>query len=418
MTTQNNKFVASFILRQSKNNKESGLIYLRISLNAERLEISAKQHVNLSDWDKIKECIKGKSVEIQKANIILERLKENAFMSYRDLSLEQKPFSIYDIKNKMLGIGIQTYTLIEMFEYHKEYAKITLATGTLKNYKTTQAIFQSFLKDFYKKKDMFLSELNYKFLKDFEKYIYKRNTIVERGMQHNALTKHIVRLRKIVRVAIENEWLPKDPFTAYKINYTKTNREFLTQLELESIENKEFPIKRLEKIKDLFIFSCYTGLAYIDAQNLTKDNICFGIDGELWLKTQRAKTETNVTLPLLPQAKKIIAKYQNDPVVNYTGKLLPKITNERLNAYLKEVAVICGINKVLTTHMARHTFATTVTLTNGVPIETVSKMLGHTSIKTTQIYAKVIDSKISSDMKILQQKLDAKTEQRTLSIAL
>ena len=172
-------------------------------------------------------------------------------------------------------------------------------------------------------------------------------------------------------------------------------------------------IIRLQHAKDMFVFSCYTGLAYIDVYELSPQNVSLGIDGEYWISTYRHKTDIPVRIPLLPQALEIIEKYKNNPRVLESGRLLPVYANQLLNSYLKEIADFCGIEKPLTFHIARHTFATTVTLTNGVPIETVSKLLGHTSIKTTQIYAKVIEQKVSEDMRLLRQKMQTGKNSKT-----
>jgi len=186
---------------------------------------------------------------------------------------------------------------------------------------------------------------------------------------------------------------------------TAVERESLTKEELTRLETKQFKIERLQQVLDMFLFSCYTGLAYVDLAELTPGNIITGIDGNLWISTNRAKTETSVRVPLLPRAKELMEKYADDPRALNSGTVFPVISNQRMNGYLKEIAEICGISKDLTFHIARHTFATTVTLSNGVPIESVSKMLGHTSIRTTQIYAKVVESKLSEDMGRLQARL-------------
>lgn len=177
--------------------------------------------------------------------------------------------------------------------------------------------------------------------------------------------------------------------------------------ELEAIENKEFKIARLAEIRDIFVFSCYTGLAYADVWKLTPEQITIGIDGEKWIHTYRTKTKVRSNVPLLPNAIEILEKYKKHPECVYSGRLLPVRSNQKMNAYLKEVADLCGINKELTFHIARHTFATTVTLTNNVPIESVSSMLGHKSIKTTQIYAKVVEKKVGADMQTLKAKMAA-----------
>jgi site-specific recombinase XerD len=214
--------------------------------------------------------------------------------------------------------------------------------------------------------------------------------------------------RKMVNVALKNDWMEKDPFKAYKPKLKKYERGFLPQEELETIEQKDFEIERIQFVEDLFIFSCYSGLAYTDAVSLTPANLMRGIDGDYWLITQRQKTDTSVKIPLLPKAIEMIEKYKTNPKSLSGGTLFPKISNQRLNGYLKQMADLCGIRRNLTFHLARHTFATTVTLSNGVPIESVSKMLGHTKITTTQVYAKVIERKLSDDMKVLKQNLSGK----------
>ena len=181
--------------------------------------------------------------------------------------------------------------------------------------------------------------------------------------------------------------------------------------------DKEFQIERLNQVKDIFLFSCFTGLAYIDVKKLTKNNINIGIDGERWIFTNRQKTDTKSNIPLLPMAEQIIAKYKDHPQCINEGKLLPVLSNQKMNGYLKEVADLCGIQKELTFHIARHTFATTVTLTNGVPIESVSKMLGHKNLRTTQHYAKILDRKVSDDMKLLRDKLSLKQPAKILNVA-
>jgi site-specific recombinase XerD len=272
-----------------------------------------------------------------------------------------------------------------------------------------------YLKQILKTSDIYLSQLSYKFLIGFEKFLREyQPDDHHKPCGQNTIMKHIERLRKVVNMAIKYEWLEKDPFINFKPNFIRTSREFLTIAELTAIEDKKLSISRLNQIRDLFVFSCYTGLSYIDVYNLTPQNISLGIDNNHWLSTSRKKTEQPVKIPLLPKALEIIEKYKAHPKVLATGKLLPVYSNQRLNSYLKEIADLCGIKKNLTFHIARHTFATTITLTNGVPIETVSKLLGHASIRTTQIYAKVIEQKLGEDMNVLKAKLSTtKTNNQT-----
>lgn len=225
-------------------------------------------------------------------------------------------------------------------------------------------------------------------------------------MENNGVMKHLERFRKMIRLAVKLAWMDKNPFEFFKLKMQKFDRGYLSNEELLAIEQKEFNIQRIQYAKDLFVFSCYTGMAYIDVIQLTPHNIILGMDGNHWIKTIREKTDTSVNVPILPKAALIIEKYRNNPRSIARGTLFPVISNQKLNSYLKEIADLCKIESHLTFHLARHTFATSITLSNGVPIETVSKMLGHTTIRTTQIYAKVVEQKVSQDMAKLRNLLD------------
>jgi len=298
--------------------------------------------------------------------------------------------------------------LCKLVDYHNQVMKDNLAWGTLKNYFTTQKYIQEFLKQRFGTNDIFLSGLTYKFITDFEFFLRNHKPLDhQRPMENNGVMKHLERFRKMVSMAVKMEWIDRDPFEKYQLKFNRVERDFLTEQELERIENKQFRIGRLQYIRDLFVFSCYTGLAYIDTMNLTPGNITVGIDGEYWISTSRQKTDEPVRVPILPKAWVIIEKYRTHPRSLQRGSIFPSITNQILNNYLKEIADLCSIEKNLTFHLARHTFATTVTLTNGVPIETVSKMLGHSKITTTQVYAKVIERKVSEDMKTLRAKMES-----------
>lgn len=231
----------------------------------------------------------------------------------------------------------------------------------------------------------------------------------QKNCEHNTAIKYVINFKKIIRIAYANQWIQRDPFFHWKASWKTKEKQYLTQKELDSLLAKEFTIPRLDLVRDIFVFCCYTGLAYADVKQLKQENIVIGINGDRWIKKARKKTKTLSSIPLLPPAEWIIEKYKDHPhVVNGKG-VLPVITNQKSNAYLKEIADLCGIRKNLTTHVARHTFATTVTLSNGVSISSVSKMLGHRSLKTTQIYAKVLDSKIANEMQELKEKIQINT---------
>jgi site-specific recombinase XerD len=295
------------------------------------------------------------------------------------------------IKTILFGNKQKGHTLIEIMKYHNARMKSLVgqdfAIGTYKRYVVTLGKVKSFMENKYKKYDITLSDLNHAFIADFEFYLKTHDKL-----EHNTAMKYIKNLKKIVHLAIENEWLDKDPFIRFHCIYRDPKRGYLTQEELDILKNKEFAMPRLTLVKDAFMFSCYTGLAYSDIEILTMDDIKNGIDGEKWITIYRKKTDTRSSIPLLPPAVEIITKYKNHPDTIKKAFLLPMISNQKSNAYLKDIATLCEIDKHLTFHVARHTFAITITLSNDVPIETVSKMLGHTSIKTTQIYSKVVDT--------------------------
>lgn len=253
--------------------------------------------------------------------------------------------------------------------------------------------------------DINIDKIDHSFITEYEFYLRS-----ERKCANNTAVKYIKNFHKIINQCLANGWLNKDPFSNYKAKVKEVVRDFLSEAEIEQMINKEFISERLELVRDIFVFSCFTGLAYIDVKQLTLDNISLGIDGDKWIFKNRQKTDTASKIPLLPMAQAIINKYAEQPVCKNEKRLLPILSNQKMNAYLKEIADVCGIKKDLTFHIARHTFATTITLSNGVPLETVSKMLGHTSLKTTQHYAKILDKKISEDMMILKSKFASKPQ--------
>ncbi len=401
-----NTFGIHFFIKRSKLKDGKVPIYARITVNKRVCEISVKQKIILSLWNHGKGLAKPSLPENLKLNSFLEQVRSQLVEYYQELVISKQVITPIAIKNKFLGIEQTDMTLIALADYHNTKMKETLEWGTLKNYFTTKKYIEVFLRDMYRTSDKYLSELNYKFISDFEYYLRTTNPLeLINPMGNNTIMKHIERLRKMVNMAVKYEWIPKDPFAAYKAKFLKVERGFLSEAELEALEQKELFSDKLLNVRDLFVFSCYTGLSYIDLVNLKPENISIGIDREYWIFTNRKKTDTIVRIPLLPKAIEIIEKYKFHPVSLSNETVFPNISNQKMNDYLKEIANLCEIKKNLTFHIARHTFATTVTLSNGVPIESVSKMLGHTSIRTTQIYAKVVERKLSQDMKELKSKL-------------
>jgi site-specific recombinase XerD len=315
--------------------------------------------------------------------------------------------TVQSLKNEYYGITAKPRMLIEIMQQHNDDIRSLIGSGyvmaTWIKYNATLKHVKDFVQHKFNLADINIKLLNLEFITDYEFYL---KTVKKINPATNP--KYIKNLKKIILGCVAKDWLVKDPFTAYKLKIKKSERGFLTDLELNAIQQKDFDIPRLQIVKDIFLFSCYTGLAFVDICNLSKSNMIIGIDGEKWIFTHRQKTDTPSRIPLLPKALKLIEDYSLNPKAINQNCLFLVPSNQKVNAYLKEIAACCGINKELTFHMARHTFATTVTLNNGVPIESVSKMLGHTKIQTTQIYAKVLDKKVSGDMMLLRNKLDNK----------
>ena len=399
-----NTYSTAFLLRTSKGKNGKAPIYCRITVNGQRTEFSIKRSVAISQWDNGK--VKGNNEEAKTLKAYLRQVEAKLFEHYRELLAHNIFMSAEDIKNAYLGLEKQQHSLLELIDYHNTHLKDALEWGTLKNYFTTQNYVKEFLAERLRKKDIYLSQLSYQFITGLEMFLKNyRPKDHRKPMGQNTVMKHIERLRKMINLAIKNEWIEKDPFQKFKLKFEKKDRGYLTKEELRRIEEKDFRLERLNQTRDIFVFSCYTGLSYAEVYDLKTEHIVMGLDGEKWINGQRKKSKEWFKVPLLPQAQKIIERYQDNVVAQANGKVLPVYTNQKTNSYLKEIGYLCEVNKNLTYHLARHTFATTVTLSNGVPIESVSKMLGHTSLRTTQIYAKVVEQKLSDDMKILKGKL-------------
>jgi len=403
-------FSVIFWINQKKATNNQCLVYVRVTINKKRLNISLKRKVPVDLWNSKTRRLNGNSSKVKDINNFLDEANGRLFQIYQDLKYEGEFITTDLVKSRYLGeeLGNQK-SLQELFTYHRGKIENTLAKGSIRNFGVTERYVNKFLSSKLKTTDVYLSKLNYEFISDFEVFLssyYPKGH--PKAMSHNTVMKHIQRLRKIVTLGYNLEWLDNDPFRRWKTTFEKNEREFLSEIELSNLETAVMPIDRLDRVRDMFVFSSYTGISYTDLIKLTKDNIVLGMDGNQWIIYTRQKTNTTVKVPLLDTALQILEKYQGHPITEVTETLLPCLTNEKLNVFLKEVALVGGIKKNLTFHMARHTFATTVTLSNGVPIETVSKMLGHTKLSTTQIYARVLENKVSHDMNVLRGILNAR----------
>lgn len=406
-----------FYVKRAKIDKHGKApIYLRITINGKRAELAIKRTIEPDRWNNEAGKVKGTTEDVKSINAYMDIVRSKVYEHQKKLLENGVLITADNLKKSILGTSERDKTLLAVFEYHNKQVKSLIGKeysyGTYERYQTVVKHLKEFLKWRDNADDIGLKEVNHKFITDFEYYL---KTV--RDNSHNTAIKYIKNLHKITSLSLANGWLERNPFANYKVKIREVERGFLSEEEIQTIVSKKLHTSRLDQVRDIFIFCCYTGLAYADVKKLNKYNIVMGIDGERWIQTHRTKTDTRSNIPLLPTALAILEKYANHPEALADGHVLPVLSNQKMNAYLKEIADLCGITKNLTMHLARHTFATTVTLTNGVPIESVSRMLGHTNIKTTQHYAKIVDSKVADDMKALREKMTAATAKNTVFVA-
>ena len=403
------------IAHKGKPNKSGRVpILMQLTIGQQTCHISTKQNILPEKWGDGKPI--GHTREDQAITAVLEEIRTKAYNKFLQLQGQNINVTPERLKQALLGKDqVQPRGYVEIFDqWLVEYSKmvgITTSKRTLDKYILVRNRLQDYIASQLGVKDISLEEVTPKFLSSFDNYLR-----VEYNMANNHAMKIRQKLRTIYKVAIDNGWVSKNPFSTVKIHFDPVERDVLTKSELTALIQTDMIFDRLEKMRDVFVFACFTGLAHCDVAGLTKENIITDEAGQVWLKTHRQKTSEVVDIPLLEIPQLIIKKYQGMKELN--GKLLPTLTNSCSNLYLKEVAVRCGINKTLTFHMARHTFATTVTLSNGVPIESVAKMLGHRNIRTTQIYAKVIKDKLAEDMNNLATRICGDYSIQTSNIAI
>jgi site-specific recombinase XerD len=381
-------------------------IYLRITVDGVRVELSTKRKCDTLQWNQHAERATGSKDTVKSLNAYLQTLREKVYEIKRRLIEHNKTITAETIRCILSGredVHDRPRMLLEIFQHHNDQITALVgkgyAPGTLERYNTSFKHTQSFLLWKYKVSDMDIRKLDFEFITEYEFWLKS-----VRNCDHNTTMKYLANFRKIVKRCLQNGWLTRDPFMGFSMAKKEVERHALSKEELETLAKKKFAVDRLNQIRDIFLFSCYTGLAYADVKKLKRSEISTGIDGGKWIFSNRQKTNSLSRIPLLPMAQEILNQYADHPQCLQTDRLLPVLSNQKMNAYLKEIADVCGINKNLTYHIARHTFATTITLSNGVPMETVSNMLGHKNLRTTQHYAKILDHKISADMMGLMEK--------------
>ena len=374
----------------------------RITVDGEIKQFSCKMDVPLRLWDVKNNRASGKSIEAQRINRAVDKIRVEVNRRYQELMQTDGYVTTAKLKDAYLGIGVKQETLLKLFEQHNaEFAKKvghSRAKGTFQRYITVCKHLCEFILHTYKREDIPLKELNLTFINDFEYFLR-----TEKRCRTNTVWGYMIVLKHIVAIARNDGRLPFNPFAGYINSPESVDRGYLTKAEIQTLMDAPMKNTYHELVRDLFIFSVFTGLAYSNVKNLTTDNLQTFFDGNLWIITRRKKTNTESNIRLLDVPRKIIEKYRG---LARNNKVFPMPSNTTCNKILKEIGRQCGFKTRLSTHVARHTNATTVLLSNGIPIETVSRLLGHTNIKTTQIYAKITNQKISQDMETLSHKLE------------
>jgi site-specific recombinase XerD len=397
--------------KSERNDDGMVMLYARVTIKGKRSEFSLGRRIDEQRWDSRAGKLRGTSTEVSNFNRFLDNVRNRLYDIYDALLKEREDISASIIKNIYIGKEGKEYMVLEIFQEHNDKIENLLGKGftrgTLQRYKAAYKHVSAYIQHNYHRNDIPVRRVDHKFITGLEYFLKSK-----RSCEHNTAIKYIVNFKKIIRIALANEWITKDPFFHWKASWKSKEKQYLTQAELDTLREKRSFLPRLDLVRDIFVFCCYTGLAYADVKQLRQEDIIIGVDGYRWIKMARKKTKAISSIPLLPPAEAIIEKYSEHPYVLDGKGVLPVLTNQKSNAYLKEIADVCGINKNLTTHLARHTFATTVTLSKGVSISTVSKMLGHRSLKTTQIYAKVLDSKIADEMAVLKAQLKQEEDQK------
>ncbi|GHV48034.1 transposase [Bacteroidia bacterium] len=381
----------------------------RITIDGTISQFSCKINVPVNLWDTRAGRLTGKSALAIKANLALDKIRVDINRHYQEVMHADGFVTADKVKNAYLGLGVKQDTFLSLFEKHnREFSRkvgYNRAKASYAKYCTIYMHMGNYIRQEYNRSDIFLKELNLAFINGFEHYLR-----TERSCSTNTIWLYMIGVKHIVAIARNSGQLAINPFAGYLISPEHRDRGFLTKDELNLLVNARMKNAQYELVRDLFVFSCFCGLSYSDVKNLTKDNFKTSFDGHLWIITRRQKTNTDSSIRLLEVPKRIIEKYRG---YSRDNRLFPVPSNSACNNILKQIAKQCGIKTRLTYHVARHTFGTLLTISQGVPIETVSRMMGHTNIKTTQIYAKITKEKISQDMEILSRKLESLEKQIT-----
>lgn len=398
-------FSLLFYIRRTKLNKAGEApIFMRVTINGQRADASTRRYIAPRLWN----TTKGKAIEngrgCRELNLYLDAISANVLRIQREMELEGAPVSAHSVFNRYLGKDRpERHTLLEVFREHNEKCRkltgIDIAAATVERYETCLRLTEEFIRNTYKKDDLYLDELSHQFVEDYEFYL---KTV--RKCCHNTTTKYLKNFKKITRIAISKGWMKDDPFADIHFHLENVERDFLEKSELKTLLDKRIDIPRMAQVRDIFAFCCLTGLAFSDVKQLRPEHIVTDINGLQWIRKTRQKTGNMCNIPIMDAAQEILSRYSDNAYCQTHGVLLPVCSNQKMNVYLKELADICGIRKLLSTHTARHTFAT-LTLASGATIENVAKMLGHSDTKMTRHYARIFDSSILRDMQTVAKNM-------------
>ncbi len=401
-------FSVLFFMRKTRVNKQGkSTVEMRITVDGGKVDASINRQLDPKLWDAVKGCAKKSNQECRELNAYIDSVRSKLFMIHQNLQVNGEPINARLLLDRLRGVASKpTHTIMQIFKEHNDQCvKLCevkeMAAGTVERYKTSLSHTAEFMKHTYGVDDMDITKIDHKFIKDYEFYLK-----TERRCSHNTTTKYLKNFKKIILLAMRYDYIAKDPFAGIKFHLDPIERDFIEMHELKKLIGLDIENDSLRRVRDVFVFCCFTALAFSDVSLLRKEHLVKDNDGDMWIRKKRQKTGIMCNIPILPEAQKILDKYANSPYCK-GGQVLPVLSNTKFNTYIKAVIDLCGINKDVSTHTARHT-AATIFLANGVSIENVAKMLGHTDTKMTRHYAKVLDQSIKNDMKLVGKALKLK----------
>lgn len=401
MEHKNKTFNVLFWLRKGRVTDKVAPLYCRVTIQGQRYEISLNCKIKPQNWNSQAQRSVGKTIIDKDANCIIDNTRQLVNETISRILSKGYDLNVHNFRTMYQAKEQEYSTIRKIFDYHEIIDRKNLRPGSYQGYIITRKHLIDFIQIRFHVTDYKLEAIDKAFVTEFFAYLQGYNRPGKIRCKVNGALKHMTRFKRVMNLALQNEWIPRNPVCLVRFKKTKVEKGFLTKQEIQLLQEAILP-PHLAIIRDIFIFSIYTGAAYIDIAQLTTNNLQTGIDGSTWLEYNRQKTDQRVALPLLLPAQNILKKYAAYHSGAGKHTLFPVPPNQVVNRYLKKIAEAAGISKNVTFHMARHTFATTVTLSNGIPIETVSRMLGHASLSTTQIYAKIVDKKVMDDMRGLQ----------------